>query len=108
MGANGYDTDAPAYETRAVLQHRTDSLTILMLLGLLLLTILTVWLFKHRRFRFVHESGLSLIYGLIVGAVIRYSSVPQHQARVNATILQTASGQQYYSLDPPDFISVYL
>jgi len=51
--------------------HRTDSLTILMLLGLLLLTILTVWLFKHRRFRFVHETGLSIIYGIFYTCLLR-------------------------------------
>ncbi|XP_029646177.1 sodium/hydrogen exchanger 9 isoform X5 [Octopus sinensis] len=78
-------------EAYVTFRHKTDSLTILMLLTLLLLTILTIWLFKHRRFRFVHETGLSMIYGLVVGAVIRYAGgpsshrVPPQAKLINAT-----------------------
>ncbi|RUS82308.1 hypothetical protein EGW08_009940 [Elysia chlorotica] len=97
--------EAPSYQKRAVLQHRTDSLTILMLLGLLLLTILTVWLFKHRRFRFVHETGLSMIYGLIVGAIIRYSSQSDHPPRI---VAQVIGNQTFTSMDPPDYLAIYL
>ncbi|GFO48947.1 sodium/hydrogen exchanger [Plakobranchus ocellatus] len=99
------EPDAPAYQERAILQHRTDSLTILMLLGLLLLTILTVWLFKHRRFRFVHETGLSMIYGLIVGAIIRYSSGDDHPP---LTVAKIVGNKTYTSLDPPDYLAIYL
>ncbi|XP_055868371.1 sodium/hydrogen exchanger 9-like isoform X3 [Biomphalaria glabrata] len=95
----------PTFQERAVLQHRTDSLTILMLLGLLLLTILTVWLFKHRRFRFVHETGLSMIYGLIVGAIIRYTSDAKHIPTAPAAL---QGNHSYTSLNPPDYISIIL
>ena len=52
--------------------HRLDSLIILLYTCLLALTVLTIWLFKHRRIRYLHETGLALVYGLIVGAIIKY------------------------------------
>ena len=52
--------------------HRLDSLILLMFTCLLSLTVVTIWLFKHRRIRYLHETGLALVYGLVIGAIIRY------------------------------------
>ena len=52
--------------------HRLDSLILLLYTCLLTLTVVTIWLFKHRRIRYLHETGLALLYGLIVGAIIKY------------------------------------
>ncbi|XP_022252192.1 sodium/hydrogen exchanger 9-like isoform X2 [Limulus polyphemus] len=52
--------------------HRIDCLNILVYVLLLILTVCTIWLFKRRRARFLHETGLAIIYGLVVGAIIRY------------------------------------
>ncbi|XP_039381884.1 sodium/hydrogen exchanger 7 isoform X3 [Mauremys reevesii] len=61
-------------EKEAEESHRQDSVSLLTFILLLTLTILTIWLFKHRRVRFLHETGLAMIYGLIVGVILRYGS----------------------------------
>ncbi|XP_018418321.1 PREDICTED: sodium/hydrogen exchanger 7 isoform X4 [Nanorana parkeri] len=63
-----------ATEKEAEESHRQDSVSLLTFILLLTLTILTIWLFKHRRARFLHETGLAMIYGLIVGVIIRYGT----------------------------------
>ncbi|KAK3521587.1 hypothetical protein QTP70_014766, partial [Hemibagrus guttatus] len=59
-------------ERRAEVSHQRDSANLLTAAVLLSLTILTVWSFKHRRIIFLHETGLAMIYGLLVGVVLRY------------------------------------
>ncbi|KAF7650752.1 hypothetical protein LDENG_00121330, partial [Lucifuga dentata] len=61
-----------ATEKEAEESHRQDSVNLLTFILLLTATILTIWLFKHRRVRFLHETGLAMIYGLLVGVILRY------------------------------------
>ncbi|XP_023237027.1 sodium/hydrogen exchanger 7-like [Centruroides sculpturatus] len=53
--------------------HQIDSLNILAYVFLLILTVCTIWFFKRRRIRYLHETGLAVIYGLLMGAIIRYA-----------------------------------
>ncbi|XP_055015379.1 LOW QUALITY PROTEIN: sodium/hydrogen exchanger 6 [Boleophthalmus pectinirostris] len=92
-------------EKRAEESHRQDSADLLIFILLLTLTILTIWLFKHRRFRFLHETGLAMIYGLLVGVVLRYGiHMPRDGTNVilncnvnasPATVLVNVSGKFY-------------
>ena len=57
--------------------HKTASVNLLIYTCLLCLTIFTLWAFKHkRRLGCLHESGLAVIYGLIIGMLIRFVGTP--------------------------------
>ncbi|XP_075225926.1 na[+]/H[+] hydrogen exchanger 3 isoform X2 [Lycorma delicatula] len=86
-------------DAKAQYNHRIDSLNLLLYTFLLILTVLTIWLFKHRRLRFLHETGLAVIYGLIVGAMIRYTG---STTKVLHMSVQPESDDHYNLSLPPD------
>lgn len=53
------------------LSHRTDSLSMLILTILLIISVILTWLFRLRNFQYMHETGVSMILGIIAGGIIR-------------------------------------
>ena len=50
-------------DTRSEKIHTFDSAALLLIMALLFLAVITIWVFKAKRLRVFHETGLSLIYG---------------------------------------------
>lgn len=65
-------------DAKANLMHRIDSLNLLLYTFLLTLTVLTIWLFKHHRVSWLHETGLAVIYGKSNHVLIRKFPAKQY------------------------------
>lgn len=59
-------------ESEIANSHNVDSLSMLIFTNLLIFTVLMTWLFKIRRFRCFHETGVATVFGIVVGAFIKY------------------------------------
>uniref|UniRef100_A0A8C6YCH6 Sodium/hydrogen exchanger n=1 Tax=Naja naja TaxID=35670 RepID=A0A8C6YCH6_NAJNA len=97
-------------EKAAEASHRQDSANLLVFILLLTLTILTIWLFKHRRARFLHETGLAMIYGVLVGVILRYGiHIPSDINNVTLSCpMQTSPATLLVTFDPEVFFNILL
>jgi len=87
-------------------QHVDDSNTLLAYVGLLVLTMITMWVFKKKRIWFLHESGLSVMFGLLVGALLRYAGHKNYITAVDVEISANSSNKPLQS--PPDIVRLRL
>lgn len=62
-------------ESEMAASHNIDSLSMLIFIALLIVTVLMTWLFKIRRFRCFHETGVATVFGIMVGAIIKYNQL---------------------------------
>lgn len=97
-------------EEEISISHKTDSLSMMILISLLIATVLVIWLFKIRRFSVFHETGVAMIFGIIVGGIIRFSEdqenveKPAHMS--NCENLTTAPRNMWMNINGTDYAYV--
>ncbi|KHN74687.1 Sodium/hydrogen exchanger 9 [Toxocara canis] len=91
---------AQAAEKRAHNIHRVDTLILLLFVTLLVLIVLTSWFFKHHRFQFIHETGLTLFYGLLIGLLLRYTNIGVIESQTIDVIQKNNTPVR----EPPDYL----
>uniref|UniRef100_F1KZZ2 Sodium/hydrogen exchanger 6 n=1 Tax=Ascaris suum TaxID=6253 RepID=F1KZZ2_ASCSU len=98
-----HDPSAPiaqAAEKRAHNLHRVDTLILLLFVALLVLIVLTSWFFKHHRLQFIHETGLTLCYGLLIGLLLRYTNIGVIESQTIDVVQKNRTAVR----EPPDYL----
>ncbi|XP_063693589.1 sodium/hydrogen exchanger 6-like isoform X2 [Bolinopsis microptera] len=68
-------------DTHAKVAKRVTSITYIVIILLLVLNVCTIWIFKQKRIRYIHETGLSLLYGVVAGLIIKLVGVSISEVR---------------------------
>ncbi|CAD5229685.1 unnamed protein product [Bursaphelenchus okinawaensis] len=89
-----------ATEKRANMRHQMDSLIMLVFTVMFVIIVVTAWFFKHYKIRFLHESGVTLIYGLILGLIFRYTDFGTIESQTLEVKAQNGSS----IFVPPDYL----
>ncbi|CAJ0583316.1 unnamed protein product, partial [Mesorhabditis spiculigera] len=89
-----------AAQRRAEALHHLDTVILLTFISVLIVIVLTAWFFKHNRFRFVHESGLTIVYGLMIGCGIKYFNIGLWRS----TTIDVLPSNKSSLYAPPDFL----
>lgn len=64
-----------ASDQRSENVHTQDSAALMLVMLLLFLTVITIWVFKVKRFRVMHETGLAMMYGELL--LNKQTHIPQ-------------------------------
>lgn len=83
MGISDHESIEFSQDIRKLHDHVVDSTNLLIFIFLLILVVLTIWLFKHKRFPYLHETGLAIIYGSLFGIIIRYGFARTNKKSIN-------------------------
>lgn len=86
-------------DQKARQRHKVDSLNLLAYITLLILVLMSTWFFKRRRKLIIHETGLAIIFGMILGAMLWYFGIDI--TAINQDI------KNFVLSDPPDYITVH-
>lgn len=83
--------------------HIVDSTNLLIFTFLLICIIITIWIFKHKRVPYIHETGLAIFYGSIFGIIIRYGFAKTNKRTIelmapNMTLLSSKDIPEYIHL----------
>ncbi|CAF2669769.1 unnamed protein product [Rotaria sp. Silwood2] len=113
MSTSGLDAEKieSNQEERTANVHRADSLNLLIFTTLLVIVVLTIWIFKRRNFRYIHETCLALIYGFIIGAILRHTSTSNAKPsilRLNQTSLPKNTVPNWISIEDQNVSATYL